>query len=145
MDCELCSAKNANRVGFVEGVKMILCDRCINFGREINAVPIASKKEGVTIRQRPMREDVIVADYARIIREARQKKGLELKDFALKINEKHTLLSKIEAGAMTPTIALARKVEKFLGIELVETGEDVKVGEEKDGTELTLGDVIKVK
>lgn len=144
MDCELCGAKNAHRVAIVEGVKMVVCDRCVKTGNELHEKPIETAK-GIVTKRRPEVEDAIVVGYAERIRRARQKAGMEQKELASKLNEKQSIISKVESGSMQPTIALARKIEKLLGIELVEKSEPVEFKGEKESGGLTLGDVLKIK
>ena len=54
------------------------------------------------------------------IRLARQKRGLLIKELAQQIFEKESFLHKIEQGKHAPDERLARKLEKFLGIKLIE-------------------------
>jgi ribosome-binding protein aMBF1 (putative translation factor) len=47
--------------------------------------------------------------------------GLPLEVLAERINEKESYLRSIEHGKMSPTLLVARKLEKELGVKLVET------------------------
>jgi len=145
MDCELCGVGNAHRIAIIEGVKMIVCDRCVTKGHEVKENPVQTKSGSIVMKRKQMAEDTIVSDYASVVRKARQKRGLEQKDFALKLNEKQSIISKVESGAMTPTIPLAHKIEKLLGVVLVEKTEQAKFESGAEGEGLTLGDVLKIK
>ena len=72
--------------------------------------------------------------------------GLSQKDFASRINEKESMIHKIETGAFEPPLDLAKKLEKILGIKLVEEHleKHEKFKRSKEGG-FTLGDFIKVK
>ncbi len=63
-------------------------------------------------------EVILNPEFHKIIREARTKKGLSHDQMGQKINEKVTLLRKIETGAIKPDEPLAKKLERFLGITL---------------------------
>jgi len=62
----------------------------------------------------------IVEDYAKIIRAARERAGLPLSVVAERISEKESYIHAIEGGRLGPTLEVARKLEKELGIKLVE-------------------------
>nr|QNO53691.1 hypothetical protein DJFKIEJF_00055 [Methanosarcinales archaeon ANME-1 ERB6] len=53
-------------------------------------------------------------DYGRKIKEAREKAGLKQAEFAQKINEKHSLLRKIENEELMPGEAVRKKIERAL-------------------------------
>ena len=92
--------------------------------------------------------DIIVSDYAKRIRQAREKLGLTQKDFAMKISEKESVLHKLETGAIEPSIETAKKLEKTLKIKLVEQREEenevVQAGK-KEAEGFTIGDMLKKK
>ena len=71
---------------------------------------------------------------------------MKQEELAKKINEKESRLHKIESGHFTPSLRLARKLEKFLKITLVEqVAEDTSPLEKSKSESLTLGDFIKVR
>ena len=51
-------------------------------------------------------------DYAKRIKNARTNSKLNQEQFAQKLNEKPSLLRRIESGKVEPTIKLAEKIEK---------------------------------
>ena len=63
-------------------------------------------------------EMILDPDFPLIIRNARNKKGITHDQLGQKINEKVTLLKKIETGSIRPDEILSKKLEKFLGIKL---------------------------
>ena len=69
-------------------------------------------------------------------------------DFAKFLNERESIVAKWEQGSLRPRIDTARRLERKLGIRLVEkeeeTSEDVDVPKVKKD-EFTLGDFIKVR
>ena len=86
----------------------------------------------------------LVEDYADIIRQAREKRGLSTEELGLKINEKESFLKKIEAGKTAPTELLISKLEHFLKIKLLVPAPDEKTAHttaKAPSRELTLGDL----
>jgi putative transcription factor len=72
---------------------------------------------------------VLVQDFARRVREARMEKGLTHEQLGLRMNEKATILRKIETGALKPDVLFANKLERFLGVKLyVSTDEEKSDG-----------------
>lgn len=131
----------------VEGAELMLCKNCSRFGKVIEAPKIVIKKESVK-PQKPKEEpmELIVENYSDIIRRSREKLGLNQEDFAKMMNEKESVMQKIETGRFEPPIALARKLEKLLKIKLVIGYEDESsvLAGKKTGP-VTIGDVIQIK
>lgn len=154
MNCELCGKEAELYLIEIEGTRLSVCYACKKFGKMIKKIAVETPKEEkrkakqAKIFKEPEKEiiEVIVSNYAEIIRKKREKLGLKQKDFAKIISEKESLLSKIETKEMEPSIRLARKLEKILRIKLVEVLEEA-AGEKKEAKseELTIGDLVKVK
>jgi putative transcription factor len=62
----------------------------------------------------------IVENWGDVIRKARQKKKLTIEELASRIMEKGNFMHAIENGRVRPTIEVAKKLEKELGIKLIE-------------------------
>jgi putative transcription factor len=90
-------------------------------------------------------EGDIVDDYAARIRHAREGKGLSQKDLAMQMKEKEHLIRKIENSDLIPEEGVRRKLEKALGIRLIDA--PVKESEKKAVNVLapTLGDLTVIK
>jgi len=139
-------------VASIEGVELNVCNKCAKFGKVIRKTKPQVKEEKTKkdlVRSVPQREKIIqilVEDYSIKIKNAREKTGLKQEDFAKKINEKASLIHNIESGKFEPSIKLARKIEKFLNIKLIEQHEE-QHAETKGGSSegFTIGDFIKVK
>lgn len=158
----------------VEGAELELCDSCSEFGTEVRTESTGSSgsKYSTTSssgtasgdsggsgggsgsggssqsRRRDMFDemDELAADYDDLIRDARESTGLSQEDLAKKLNEKASLIRKLEHGDILPSDEVQRKLERELDISLVE-GEDVEDSEwssDSSGT-MTLGDVVKRK
>lgn len=135
----------------IEGVQLDVCSECAKFGKVIAQPKRFSAKEQHKqyIKQQQAKEEkveLLVEDYAEIIKKKRESMGLTQKDFANKINEKETIVHKIETGAFSPPLPLAKKLERLLGVKLIggfeEKHESMK--KTKYGG-FTLGDFINVK
>ena len=114
MECELCG-RNAQLVkAEVEGTFLEVCPNCLKLGRpEIPAaVPTAARSP------RDPSASEINPDFAKIVKAARAREGLNITQLADKIREKASVVERVEKG-MRPTDMLARKLEKALKIKLL--------------------------
>ena len=144
--CELCGGEDSLVDAIVEGSVLKVCSRCKEFGDVIEV-----NREDVR-RERPKRvyfkepEEYVADDYGIKIKNAREKLGLKQEELAKKINEKESAVHKIESGQLTPSIVLANKLEKFLGIKLIEKYEEVnKPKIDFRSGSLTVGDLLRLK
>jgi putative transcription factor len=91
--------------------------------------------------------DELAEDYDDRIRKAREQAGLSQDDLARKLNEKASLLRKLEHGKTLPSDDLQRKLEHELDIDLSAGGtadEEEWSGGSSTG-EYTLGDMVERK
>ena len=134
----------------VEGVELSICSKCSKYGKVLGPVRTAVKKEVVKrYAPAPVQEkmDLIVENYADLIRKKRESTGMSQRDFAIKLNEKESVLHHIETGKFEPPLEMARKLEKMLSIKLIEEHEEKhEISKSKKTDEsFTLGDFIKVR
>jgi len=92
--------------------------------------------------------DEIAQDYDDRIRSARENTEMSQEDLANELNEKASLIRKLERGDMLPSDEVQEKLEDELGITLTAGGsadddEDWNGGSSTG--EYTLGDVVKRK
>jgi len=91
-------------------------------------------------------EGEIVDDYAARIRHAREEKGLSQKDLALQMMERELLVKKIEKSELVPEEDVRKKLEKVLGIRLLESAvADAEKKSKADVLAPTLGDVTIIR
>ena len=167
MRCEVCGRKiheEPNRV-IIEGARLMVCTECAKHGKttweeaplpKLTPAmapalrqttphgPIQVKKKVIQARVDTSKE--IVEDYDEIIRQAREHMGLSHEDLGLKINEKASVLRKIETRKMSPDNLLVSRLEHTLKIKLLVPVADEKVQQnvpKAASRELTLGDVIQ--
>ena len=141
--CEMCGRSGPLVTAIIEGTQLSVCKSCARMGKIVQR-PVQKHK--------PVKEDrretieMLVNDYSERIRKAREQSGLTQKEFANKLNEKESIIQKIESGTFRPTIEKARRFEKALKIKLVEKTEDTPIEVNKKSTgALTIGDIIKVR
>lgn len=162
MICEMCGAEvPRTKLVMVEGAAVHTCPKCEKFASS----PAVKTKDGVVLlpdvaerldsrEKRRKERDIygesgekeLVMDYPERIRTGRQRKAMNQEDLAKLINEKKSVIVKVESGEMTPTDQLVLKLEKALNIslrEIIEDAAEVKISNNPGG--LTLGDFIKVK
>ena len=89
----------------------------------------------------------MVDGFGSIIAWARKKLGLPLEVLAERINEKHSFLDRVEHEKTLPDEKLAHKLERELGIKLLQeassgTSVNVKDGQ---GKGMTLGDILEIQ
>lgn len=150
MKCELCGSGEALFVADVEGGILNLCNKCSKYGKVLRKIKpaVTEKPKSQILKKEPKKEliEEVVSDYPVLIKEKREALGLNQEDFAKQISEKVSLIHKIETGHIVPSIPLARKIERFLKIKLVEELEEEKAelpGRKRES--LTIGDLLKIK
>lgn len=148
MLCDMCGSSGSMFKAEVEGAVLTVCQNCSRFGKILGVV---KQHEVEKIRQKKAEEkpeamDIIVDNYAEKIRKGREELGLTQKDFAKKLNEKESLIHQLESGNFHPNIELAKKLQKALGIKLIEEYEEKHEELRHEKAEgFTIGDFIKTK
>jgi len=161
--CEVCGRKihgDAIRA-VIEGAKLTVCIECSKYGKIIREeemefgqrtpkkplTPVSFvKKKKITQAKVDITQE-IVEDYDSKIRQAREKLGLSHEELGKKINEKASVLSKLETGKMSPNNILVTKLEHALKIELLIPIEEEKISQgfpKSPNREITLGDLIQL-
>ena len=164
MRCEVCGRKIYGKPYkvMIEGAKLIVCSECSKHGKIVweeakpkktmsktkTALPplkIQSKKPSVTTIDTTQE---IIENFDLKIRQAREKLGLSQEELGKKINEKVSVLRKIETAKMKPDNMLATKIERVLKIKLLVPVSEEKISHAKIpkpvSRELTLGDLIQL-
>lgn len=143
--CDICGKNNALNLAIIEGAKVSACGNCSRFG---NVLGKLGNEEGDLIQvpayvsQEIIEE--IIEDAPKMIRDARTRAQMSVLDLANKLKEQAHYLEKIEKGQLTPSLSIARKLEKVLHITLVERSRYEQQGSlKKDFILPTLEDLIK--
>lgn len=120
----------------------------------ISSGPKSSSRTGTIKVDKNTVEEVLVHDFAEKLRVARRAKGMTQEEFALSLNEKESVYSKWENGSLTPSISVAKQLEKKLrvtlvveaGVETADPGDILKsLTVSKNNKTATLGDMVKLK
>ncbi|MCL4552262.1 MAG: multiprotein-bridging factor 1 family protein [Candidatus Marsarchaeota archaeon] len=127
-DCDVCGRPAGTvYVVRIEGALMNLCERCAR-GKHPEQVIHGEGRMGEPQGRKPdAAEPEIVADYGRRIRQAREAVGISAKVLAEKISEKESTLVRVEKQETLPSETLRKKLEKELGIRLLEQASDAGV------------------
>ncbi len=153
MSCELCGRESKGcRAAAIDGVKMMLCPDCMRHGEGVKDVATtpASVKRAVFQRiKKSSPKDIykdmekeLVSNWSDVIKEARKKKGLSCGELGFKIEERTVTISKIENGDLRPSDKMIAKLEKELGIFLLEKVKEVSTTHHSSKG-MTLGDFIR--
>ena len=148
--CDMCGSETYLVVADIEGTELNVCNKCAKHGKIIKKIEPVRKNSYVRKkREKPIEKEIIeriVNNYGKLIKTAREKLDLKQDDFARKINEKTSLIHGLESEHHEPSIKVAKKIEKFLKIKLVEEEqiEETEISTTKSEA-LTIGDLIKIK
>ncbi|WP_083902494.1 multiprotein bridging factor aMBF1 [Natronorubrum sulfidifaciens] len=177
VQCEMCGAETSSpKTIKVEGAKLDVCSNCTDFGTEVkqpsstssstkystsssssgssgdssSSSSTASSSSSSSQRRSDMFDDMdeLATDYDDRVRTARESKGLSQSDLANELNEKASLIRKIERGDTLPSDRVQSKLEKFLEVNLNAESGSADDSEWSGGSSTgsyTLGDVVKRK
>ena len=162
MRCEVCGHKIRNSPirAEIEGAKLTVCMECSKHGKTIREeetelwqtapkkplTPISFTPKKKTMQAKVEITQEVVEGYDAKIRQAREKLGLSHEELGKKINEKASVVSKLETGKMRPNNMLATKLEHALKIKLlVSIKEEISHEFPKSPSrKTTLGDLIRL-
>lgn len=166
MRCEVCGRKIHGKPikALIEGAKLTVCSECSKHGtiiweEETKQAPTLKPKPKVapktlktqtvskaqTVFESPLE---LVEDYDVRVRQAREKLGLTHEELGKRINEKVSVLKKVETRKIKPDDKLAAKLEHALRIKLLVPASQEKVPvtvtSKQPSRGLTLGDIIQL-
>jgi putative transcription factor len=144
----------------IEGAKLTVCYKCASFASgdwgerpaapQRSAVIAAPPKPQPAPRRTPNRNDVeamenmeFIEEYGKEIRKARQRLNLTEKQLAMKMQEKESIIKKLEQEQLVPDTRLLRKIKTHLGLDLIEKPEkEQKTVGIKAPTGRTIGEAV---
>jgi len=149
----MCGADKKLYITMVEETEMQLCDACKIYGTVKRSIPTIKEQKFIDKRQKSyeqkkqvVRDTVagIVQGYGRRIKNAREKLNKKQEKFAQAMGLKASQLHAFESEHREPTIDTAKKLERALGITLVEqyVEEHKETTKAHDGP-LTIADLLK--
>ncbi len=155
MNCELCgkSAEKTKKIQ-VEGTTLQVCSACARHGEEVFQSRGGKTKEDILARVNKMHnrpyssqgtqeEKELALDYPDRISKARIEYDWTQEELSNKVNEKKSVISKIERGDLNPSEDLIKKLEKTLNVELKEAIKEVVPKKSNLSSGLTIGDLLK--
>jgi putative transcription factor len=164
MPCELCGRETKGcKEAIIDGAKMYVCPDCIKYAEggvqheepvsrgEFRPTPAYRTPPTFKPRKAPPKDiyqsmqKELVSNWNHLIEAARKKKGLSREELGFKIGERTVTIAKLENGDLRPSDQIITKLEKELGITLLE---EIKEGtptlqQTRSQTKYTLGDFIK--
>jgi len=146
MNCEICGRTMEKEITIVvDGTQFDVCEKCSLLGKKINEETIKEKelprdrfaKERFDFNPRKktefqnfpqkiknfsgsLQETTLIDGFGKKIMQARQRKGLKLKELAMKIYEKESVIQRIESEKFIPGEKTIKKLENELEINLRE-------------------------
>lgn len=116
---------------------MTVCGKCSNLGTKVETkkeekrysgsgssnsgdtkVKTSNKRKSGTSHSLYEEMDELVDDYPKRIQRAREERDLKQDELAQKINEKSSIISKLEKGSKLPEDKVVNKLENLLEIDL---------------------------
>ena len=160
MECEMCGNKVGARRYMVDGTIMNLGMCCSKYGQELSGgpAPVGSKaavQQGLERRAgRSQSRDIykeetwdFVPDFGNRVKQARERKKWTHDQLGNKVSARVPQLRQIESGHLRPNDELAKKLERELGITLMEKMDGPAavsgVNQPKGRSGLTIGDLLK--
>lgn len=157
MNCELCGKETSHITTVsVENSELEVCEECKAYGKEVfSSDKVSSSKEKVLqrIKNKKRRkpsssldsesEKELAFDYSERIERARIEQDLTQEELAKEINEKKSVIAKLEKSDMRPSENLRQKLEQTLDIELLEEIETTTTKKSEETGGLTIGDLIE--
>lgn len=164
MRCEVCGRKIHGKPvkAMIEGAKLTVCSECAKYGTIVSEEP-KTQQQSIQLKPKtkPSKPSSILAvkprkieeaslelvdDYDVRVRQARERLGLTHEELGKKINEKVSVLKKIETRKIKPDNRLAAKLEHVLKIKLLVPASEENVSavhvSKQPSRALTLGDLI---
>ncbi|MEF8834825.1 MAG: multiprotein bridging factor aMBF1 [Candidatus Thermoplasmatota archaeon] len=157
MACELCGKDVSETVTVkVEGSEMEVCENCKKYGKEV----LSSEKKNQSTQEVLQRIkdkkktsstpdtydekiEELALDYSERIESARLENDLTQEELAKKINEKKSVIAKLEREDMRPSEDLREKLENTLDIQLTEKIEKTSTKTSENTEGVTIGDLIE--
>ncbi len=163
-DCPICGGKiwGGGQKVLIEGAKITVCQSCAQLGKKIitktkkadieklaiNKPKINKSKQSFKSSRTLEPSIEIISDYSKRIRNARTQKNLTQEQFAQKLNEKPSLIRRIESGKVEPNLKLAKKIEEVYNIKILKETDEVKVNTKKfmkKSSTASMGDIAFIK
>ncbi|MFQ5762702.1 MAG: multiprotein bridging factor aMBF1 [Candidatus Bathyarchaeia archaeon] len=163
MRCEVCGkfVQGEPVRATIERANLLVCRECANLASSTWQKPAKDRKPATAPKvhaslasvrphsvRRELDEEILVENYGVRIKNAREANKWTQEDLARRINEKASIIGKIETQKMMPDMAVVRKLEHIFNISLLvkasETAPRPSAAETKSAA-LTLADIVVVR
>jgi len=160
MPCELCGREcKGGKEAIIDGAKMFVCPDCIKYAEGVveqepertwnppqpprQLIKKTHNIERDIYKDKGMEKELVI-NWNQLIEQARKRKGLTREELGFKIGERTVTIAKLENGDLRPSDQTIAKLEKELGIRLMEEikNESTRPQTQTQGR-FTLGDFIK--
>lgn len=151
VDCEMCGKKDANIKAKVEGTTMTVCSSCAKFGEVVQTSKRGKffNRNNSSFRKEDSEEKVI-SNISQEVKRLRREKNITPEELAKQVNEKESIILKIESGSFRPSIKLANKLGKFFHTRFVRKEQPAQQEQTQEKEEqnsqkhrsLTMGDIL---
>ncbi|MFH0884797.1 MAG: multiprotein-bridging factor 1 family protein [Candidatus Micrarchaeota archaeon] len=147
--CDICGKSPVRAQILLEGARLLACGSCMRGGKVLHrfddlGAPVARPVSAASVES----SEEITENFGKLIKGAREKAGLPLAVIAERVKEQESYLQALEHEKFMPTVEVARKLEKELGIKLVEKTQSV-AGPAASGPKSfvppTLADMVETK
>ena len=122
MECDLCG-KPATSKATIEGAKLTVCANCAKHGTDVRSLPQQAPAKRQAAASTSLTKEELVEqvrpDTAKLLRQHREKLGLNHEQFAAKLQIRASTYHHYESGTTLPDITTARKLEHILKVPLV--------------------------
>jgi putative transcription factor len=161
MPCELCGREcKGGKEAIIDGAKMFVCPDCMKYAEGfVQQEPVKPSSTSAPQRlfakkTQKMERDIykdkgmereLVTNWNHLIEQGRKKKGLTREELGFKIGERTVTIAKLENGDLRPSDQTIAKLEKELGIQLMEEIKKIPTPGSQTRTQggFTLGDFLK--
>jgi len=119
--CELCgNDSDSLKKAKIEGATLKVCNSCADLGETVKTKSKKRKKKKKKSRTRRKKRDTktLANNYGNLVKQAREDEKLSIKEVAESMNEKESVIKKIENQELKPDKSLASKLSKEFGIDL---------------------------
>ena len=146
--CELCGKDTDSlKKAKIEGATLEVCESCADMGETVDTGGNKKrKKKKKKSRTRKKNTKTLAPNYGEKVKQAREDERLSISEVADDLNEKESVIKKIEGEDLKPDKGLASKLSKKFDIGLYTNTEVSNVDTDSGDTrKATLGDVAEVQ
>ena len=125
--CEICGIQILEKVDrvYVEGNLLTVCKSCSRRGKpsgyqQNTQKAVFPRAKKIVKTEKITLDDarILVGNLSEVIRKSRMAKGLTHEQLGLSLNERASLLRKIESGSIKPDEELTKKLERYFRVPL---------------------------